>query len=114
MSDELPLALDQPATTPSLPTVAGTLRLSKKCLGWAIAIAAISDAISAFVTLAPPIVWVGDLVTATLLFIVLGWHWLLLPGLILEAIPGVGVMPFWLLVVGAVAVWGTPRPRLKR
>ena len=34
------------------------------------------------------------------------------PGLALEAIPGFGVPPFWLLVVGAIAVLGTPRRRL--
>jgi len=51
-------------------------------------------------------------VTAALLFVVLGWQWLLLPGLVLEAIPGVGVLPFWLLVVGAIAVLGTPRPKI--
>jgi hypothetical protein len=33
-------------------------------------------------------------------------------GLVLEAIPGVGVIPFWLLVVGAIAVFGTPRPKI--
>ena len=60
----------------------------------------------------PPVEWVVDLVTAALLFIVLGWHWLLLPGLIMEAIPGVGVVPFWVLVVGAIAVWGTVKPKL--
>ena len=37
----------------------------------------------------------------------------LLPGLVMEAIPGVGVLPFWLLVVGAIAVWGTARPKLR-
>jgi len=58
-------------------------------------------------------VWVMDLVTAILLLTVLGWRWLLLPGLVLEAIPGVGVVPFWLLVVAAIAVWGTARPKSK-
>jgi hypothetical protein len=43
--------------------------------------------------------------TALLLFMVLGRQWLLLPGLALEAIPG-GILPFWLLVVGAIAVLG--------
>ena len=42
-----------------------------------------------------------------------GRLWLLLPGLVMEAIPGVGVLPFWLLVVGAIAVWATARPKLK-
>ena len=37
---------------------------------------------------------------------VLGRQWLLLPGPALEAIPGLGVLPFWLLVVGAIAVLG--------
>jgi hypothetical protein len=36
-----------------------------------------------------------------------------LPGLALEAIPGVGVLPFWLLVVAAIAVLGTPRPKFE-
>jgi hypothetical protein len=37
-----------------------------------------------------------------------------LPGLALEAIPGLGVLPLWLLVVGAIAVLGTPRPSFER
>jgi len=88
-------------------------KFSKKRLALAFVIAGISDAIAVFTALAPPIVWVVDWVTAILLFTVLGWRWLLLPGLVLEAIPGVGVVPFWLLVVAAIAVWGTARPKLK-
>jgi hypothetical protein len=88
-----------------------TLKFSKKRLALAFVIAGISDLIAAFATLAPPIVWVVDIATALLLFIVLGWQWLLLPGLALEALPGAGILPFWLLVVGAIAVLGTPRPR---
>src|SRR5262249_29436618 len=76
-------------------------------------IAALSDATCAFVIMAPPLVWVIDIITAILLFMVLGWHWLLLPGLIMEAIPGLGVLPIWLLVVVAIAVFGTARPHLK-
>jgi hypothetical protein len=78
----------------------------------AFVIAGLSDVIGAFATLAPPIVWAVDIGTALLLFMVLGWQWLLLPGLALEAVPGVGVVPFWLLVVGAIAVLGTPRPKI--
>jgi hypothetical protein len=88
------------------------LRISKKRLGLALAIALIADAVGAFVTLAPPLVWTLDVLTALLLFAVLGWQWLLLPGLVLEAIPGVSVAPLWLLVVVAVAVWGTARPKM--
>jgi hypothetical protein len=103
---------DQPASDAA--TFAKTSRFSKKTLVLAVAIAAVSDAIGAFVTLAPPIVWVVDLATALLLFMVLGRQWLLLPGLALEAIPGLGVLPFWLLVVGSIAVLGTPRPKLEQ
>jgi hypothetical protein len=91
-----------------------TLKFSKKRLALAFLIAGISDVIGAFATPAPPIVWLVDIGTALLLFMVLGWQWLLLPGLALEAIPGVGVLPFWLLVVGAIAVLGTPRPKFEQ
>ena len=86
-------------------------KFSKMRLGSAFAIAGISDALSAFVTLVPPLEWTLDAVTAGLLFIVLGWNWLLLPGLIAEAIPGLGAFPFWVLVVGAIAVGGAVRPK---
>jgi hypothetical protein len=102
----------QPASDAA--TSSKTPRFSKKTLVIAVAIAAVSDAIGAFVTLAPPIAWVVDLGTALLLFMVLGRQWLLLPGLALEAIPGLGVLPFWLLVVGSIAVLGTPRPKLEQ
>jgi hypothetical protein len=72
------------------------------------------SSIDAFTTPLPPIGWVADLATALLLFLVLGRQWLLLPGLALEAIPGLGILPFWLLVVGAIALLGTPRPRFER
>jgi hypothetical protein len=94
------------AETPS----SKTLKFSKKRLVLAFVIAGISDAIGAFTTPLPPIGWAVDLATVLLLFMVLGRQWLLLPGLALEAIPGLGVLPFWLLVVGAIAVLGTPRP----
>src|SRR3954465_10071290 len=106
-----------PPTEPrKQPTSAGTpiLKFSKKRLALAFAIAGISDAIGAFATPLPPIVWVVDFGTALLLFMVLGRQWLLLPGLALEAIPGLGALPLWLLVVGAIAVLGTPRPNFER
>ena len=87
-------------------------RLSRKRLALAFAIAALADGISVFLTLTPPVQWAADLVTAILLFVVLGRQWILLPGLIMEAIPGLYVFPFWVLVVGAVAIWGTARPKL--
>jgi hypothetical protein len=93
-------------------TVSTPLKFSVARLALAFVIAGVSDIIGAFVSLAPPIGWVVDVVTAVLLFAVLGWQWLLLPGLVLEAIPGVGVVPLWLLVVGAIAAFGTPRPTI--
>jgi hypothetical protein len=89
-------------------------KFSKKRLALAFAIAGISDAIGRFRHPLPPIVWVVDLVTALLLFIVLGRQWLPLPGLHWKRFPGLGVLPFWLLVVGAIAVLGTPRPKFER
>ena len=129
MPNKFPFRSGQHSTTPSLPVVSsqppgqsptGTatssslaFHFSKRQLALAVAIAGISDTIGVFVALSPPIVWLLDVVTAILLFAVLGWQWLLLPGLVMEAIPGVAVLPFWLLVVAAIAAWGTARPKLK-
>jgi hypothetical protein len=97
----------------STETVAATpLKFSVLRLALAFVIAGVSDVIGAFTSLSPPIGWAVDVLTAALLFVALGWQWLLLPGLVLEAIPGVGVVPFWLLVVGAIAILGTPRPKI--
>lgn len=112
MADPLPHTSGQPA--PLRPTFARPLLLTKKRLGLALVLAVLSDAIGAFVTPMPPFAWVVDLITAIVLFIMLGWQWLLLPGILLEAIPGVGVLPFWVLVVIAIAFWGTAHPKWTR
>ena len=90
------------------PPASKVLKFSKGQLALAFAIAAVADAIGAFAAPLPPVEWVVDLA------MVLGRQWLLLPGLALEAVPGLGVLPFWLLVVGAIAVLGTPRPIFER
>jgi hypothetical protein len=87
-------------------------RFSRRRLALAFTIAALADGLSFFLSVAPPVEWAVDFGTAVLLFVVLGWQWILLPGLIMEAIPGLYVFPFWVLVVGAVAMWGTARPRV--
>jgi hypothetical protein len=87
-------------------------RFSRRKLALAFAVAALADGLSVLLALTPPVQWVADLATAILLFMLLGRQWILLPGLIMEAIPGLYVFPFWVLVVGAVAVWGTARPKL--
>ena len=112
MAPSPPEPIKQPTGLETSP--ANTLKFSKKQVALAFGIAGVSDAIGAFITLLPPIGWVVDLATALLLFLVLGRQWLLLPGLALEAVPGLGVLPFWLLVVGAIVVLGTPRPRFER
>ena len=89
-------------------------RFSTRRLALAFTVAVLADGISVFLTLTPPVQWAADLVTAMLLFVVLGRQWILLPGLIMEAIPGLYVFPFWVLVVGAVAMWGTAQPKQKR
>jgi len=81
----------------------------KKRLAAAFVVAAISDGLSFWLVIAPPVQWAVDLVTALLLFLLLGRKWVILPGLIAEAIPGLNVFPFWLLVVGSIATWGAIR-----
>ena len=75
-------------------------------LALAFVVAGVSDFLSAWLEFLPPMQWAIDLVTAGLLFLILGRQWLILPGLIAEAIPGVALFPFWMLVVGSISVWG--------
>ncbi len=86
-------------------------RLSKWRLAVAFAVAALSDVLAVLATLAPPVEWTLDFVTALVLFVLLGRRWQLLPALIMEAIPGLWAFPFWVLVVGAIAVTGQIKPR---
>ncbi len=76
----------------------------------AFAVAAASDFLSAWTELVLPLQWALDLLTAGLLFLILGRQWLILPGLIAEAIPGIAMFPSWLLVVASIVFWGTVGP----
>ena len=78
----------------------------KKRLAAAFVVAAVSDLLSVWLEFVPPLQWALDVVTAALLFVILGRQWLILPGLIAEAIPGLALFPFWMLVVGSIAAWG--------
>ena len=80
-------------------------RASRARLAIAFGVAAISDFLSMWTEFAPPIQWALDLGTAGLLFLILGRRWALLPGLIVEAIPGMGVFPVWVLVVISIIVY---------
>jgi len=77
----------------------------------AFGIAAVSDVLSIWLTFAPPIQWTLDIATALALFLILGRRWALLPGLIAEAIPGMGVFPVWVLVVLSIIIYdGIKKP----
>jgi hypothetical protein len=83
-------------------------------LAAAFAVAAISDVLSVWLTFAPPIQWGLDVATALLLFLTLGRQWAILPALVAEAIPGLALMPAWVLVVGSIAIWGSVKPLGRR
>ena len=68
----------------------------------AFGVAALSDMVSVVTEIVPPVQWIIDIVTAALLFVLLGKKWQILPGLVAEAVPGLAAFPFWVLVVGAV------------
>jgi hypothetical protein len=70
----------------------------------AFTVAIVSDALSIFTEFAPPMQWGVDVLTALALFALLGRRWQILPAMVAEAIPGLAVFPFWILVVAAVAV----------
>jgi hypothetical protein len=103
-----------PVTTASRPEdplgaprkAAGSAGVSRTRCALAFLVAAASDVVSYGTVFAPPVQWAVDLVTACILFVILGWQWALLPGLVAEAIPGVAVFPVWTMVVAAVALWG--------
>jgi hypothetical protein len=82
-------------------------------LAVAFAIAVASDLLSVWLELFPPAEIALDLTTAGLLFLILGRQPLLLPALVAEAIPGLAIVPSWVIVVGSIALWGTVNP-LKR
>lgn len=70
----------------------------------AFALSAISDVVSAATELVPPLQIVVDLITAGLLWMLLGWRWVMLPAFVAEAIPGLALFPTWLLVTTACVV----------
>ncbi|HSZ21364.1 MAG TPA: hypothetical protein VK770_16330 [Candidatus Acidoferrum sp.] len=77
----------------------------------AFGVAAVSDALSIWITFAPPLQWALDLATAFILFLIFGRRWALLPGLAMEAIPGMGVFPWWVLVVLSILLYdGIKKP----
>jgi hypothetical protein len=80
-------------------------RYSRGKVAIAFGVAAVSDILSIWLTFLPPAQLAVDLVTALVLFWILGKRWALLPGFIAEAIPGVGVFPVWVLVVLSILAY---------
>jgi hypothetical protein len=101
MADEsspIHLAADRTA-----PQSATTSQRSRTRLALALAVAGVSDLLGFTWEIFPPLQWVVDIATAFVLFLILGRRWLLLPALLAEAIPGLGVFPVWVLVVLSIA-----------
>jgi hypothetical protein len=94
-------------------TVSPLKRHSRAMLALAIGAAAVSDALSIWITFAPPFQWALDLATAFILFLIFGRRWALLPGLAMEAIPGMGVFPWWVLVVLSIILYDGIKKPLK-
>ena len=96
---------DHPAIIVPTEVLAPVRRPSRKRQAAAFLIAAVSDVISMWTELVPPLQWAVDLGTALLLFLILGRRWAILPGLVAEAIPGMGVFPVWVLVVLSIILY---------
>jgi len=89
-------------------------RPSRARMAVAFGVAAISDVLAIATVIAPPLQVALDVVTALILFLILGRRWALLPGLITEAIPGMGVFPVWVLVVLSIIIYdGIKKPSKK-
>jgi hypothetical protein len=105
---------DKPAIPISEDPLTLAKRPSRTRLAIALAVAAVSDFFSIWTEFAPPMQWAVDLGTAFVLFLILGRRWAILPGLIVEAIPGMGVFPVWILVVLSIAVYdGIKKPTIR-
>ena len=86
-------------------------RPSRARMAIAFGVAAVSDFLAMWTVIAPPLQVTLDLATAFVLFLILGRRWALLPGLITEAIPGMGVFPVWVLVVISIIIYdGIKKP----
>jgi hypothetical protein len=98
-----------PPAEPTLPVK----RHTRAQMAIAFGVAAVSDVLSIWLTFAPPFQWALDLATAFILFLIFGRRWALLPGLAMEAIPGMGVFPWWVLVVLSIILYDGIKKPLK-
>ena len=107
ISDSQPTDL---AVSPALPQVR---RPSWKLLALALVLAGVSDVLSFVFVLLLPVQWALDLTTAFLLFLIFGKRRAILPALVAEAIPGMGVFPVWILVVISIILYDDIKRRKK-
>ena len=105
---------DKTIILPSEDPIAPPKRPSRARLAIAFAVAAVSDILSFWTVIAVPVQWALDVGTAVVLFLILGRRWALLPGLVAEAIPGMGVFPVWILVVLSIAIYDGVKKSPKR
>ena len=112
-SEVMTTPTDQPIVLTPAEVLTPIQRPSRKRQAVAFLVAAVSDFLSFWTVLAPPTQWVIDVATALLLFLILGRRWAILPGLVAEAIPGMGVFPVWILVVLSLIVYDDIKARKK-
>ena len=105
---------DKTIILPSAAPIAPSKRPSRARLAIAFAVAAVSDILSFWTVIAVPVQWALDVGTAVVLFLILGRRWALLPGLVAEAIPGMGIFPVWILVVLSIAIYDGVKKSPKR
>jgi hypothetical protein len=87
-------------------------RHTRAQMALAFGVAAVSDVIAIWAEMVPPFYWLLDGATALALYMILGKRKALLGGLIIEAIPGMGVFPAWVLVVLSINLYdGIKKPR---
>jgi hypothetical protein len=104
--DKTPPGPSQTAPAP----IKASSPVAKRRIMLALCVAVVSDFLSMWLEFVPPVQWALDVVTALVLFLILGRQWLLFPALIAEAIPGVALFPAWILVVVSIATWGHLKP----
>ena len=97
------------------------LKTPEQRMAWLVAVAADTLQIAALPLFAEggfsPADAVLDVVVAFILIKLLGWHWVFLPSLAAEMIPGVDLVPTWTAAVyyatrGEIESGETPRPQV--
>ena len=105
------MAADKPVILAPDQPIAPYKRHSRVTIGLALGVAAVSDVLAIWTVPLPPLQLALDVATAIVLFVILGRRWALLPGLIAEAIPGMGIFPVWVLVVLSIIIYdGIKKP----